>query len=45
MDFTGRPLSSMVFIAADGVRDEADLARWVGKARAFVATLPPKRLS
>jgi hypothetical protein len=45
MDFTGRPLRSMVYIAAEGLRDEADLARWVGKARAFVATLPPKRRS
>jgi TfoX N-terminal domain len=42
MDFTGRPLRSMVLIAPDGLRDDADLARWVAKARAFVATLPPK---
>jgi TfoX/Sxy family transcriptional regulator of competence genes len=45
MDFTGRVMSSMVFIAADGLRDQLDLERWVGKARAFVATLPPKHRS
>jgi TfoX N-terminal domain len=45
MDFTGRPMSSMVFIAPGGLRDQADLERWVGKARAFVATLPTKRRS
>ena len=43
MDFTGRPMSSMVFIAPGGLRDQADLERWVGEARAFVASLPPKR--
>jgi TfoX/Sxy family transcriptional regulator of competence genes len=42
MDFTGRPMSSMVFVSPTGVRADADLARWVEEATAFVATLPPK---
>ncbi len=41
MDFTGRPLTGMVFVAERGLRGPA-LARWVGQAVAFVATLPPK---
>lgn len=41
MDFTGRPLTGMVFVAERGLRGQA-LARWVGQAVAFVATLPPK---
>lgn len=42
MDFTGRPMRSMVMVGPGGVADDDALARWVGAARAFVATLPPK---
>jgi len=42
MDFTGRAMTSMVFVEAAGLGDDADLGRWVGAARDFVATLPPK---
>jgi hypothetical protein len=41
MDFTGRPLTGMVFVAQEGVRGVA-LRRWVEAAVAFVRTLPPK---
>lgn len=43
MDFTGRPMHSMVFVEPAGVRDDAALRGWVGEAVAFVGTLPPKR--
>jgi hypothetical protein len=43
MDFTGRPMRTMVLVAPAGVGSDADLARWVGAARAFVRTLPPRR--
>ena len=43
MDFTGRPMHSMVFVEPAGVRDDASLRGWVGEAVAFVRTLPPKR--
>ncbi len=42
MDFTGRPMASMVFVARDGLRGRA-LRTWIEAAAAFVATLPPKR--
>ena len=42
MDFTGRPMTGMVFVAPEGLRGGA-LQRWLGKAAAFVRTLPPKR--
>jgi hypothetical protein len=43
MDFTGRPLTGLVFVAPAGVRGAA-LARWLEKARAYVEGLPmPKR--
>jgi TfoX/Sxy family transcriptional regulator of competence genes len=41
MDFTGRPLASMVFVDPEGLAGEA-LSGWVGHAVAFVETLPPK---
>lgn len=41
MDFTGRPMAGMVFVAAAGLRGAA-LRRWVDRAAAFVRTLPPK---
>ena len=41
MDFTGRPMTGMVFVACDGLRGPA-LRRWLDLAAAFVSTLPPK---
>jgi TfoX/Sxy family transcriptional regulator of competence genes len=41
MDFTGRPLTGMVYVAPEGLRGAA-LGRWVGKAVAFTGTLPPR---
>ena len=42
MDFTGRPMTGFIFVAADGVATEGDVRPWVERALAFVATLPPK---
>ena len=41
MDFTGKPLTGMVFVGAEGLRGAA-VQRWVGKAVGFVGALPPK---
>jgi TfoX/Sxy family transcriptional regulator of competence genes len=37
MDFTGRPLRGMVYVAPDGVRTEAGLARWVRRGLSYLA--------
>lgn len=42
MDFTGRPMTGMVYVEPDGVRGVA-LENWVGKAVAFARSLPPKQ--
>jgi TfoX/Sxy family transcriptional regulator of competence genes len=42
MDFTGRPMHSMVFVAPAGLEPNAELDRWVAEAVRFAATLPPK---
>ena len=43
MDFTGRPMKGMVYVASDGYRAEADLARWVGRGADFAASRPQVR--
>ena len=43
MDFTGRPMRGMVYVAADGVRPTRDLRAWVERGAGFVESLPPKR--
>jgi TfoX/Sxy family transcriptional regulator of competence genes len=42
MDFTGRPMTGMVFVSPGGLGDEA-LRHWVREAASYVRTLPPKR--
>ena len=42
MDFTGRPMTGMVFVAKAGLNG-ASLRRWVTAATTFARTLPPKR--
>lgn len=42
MEFTGRPMKSMVLVEPLGFEGDDALADWVERARAFVGTLPPK---
>lgn len=42
MDFTGRALRGMVYVSADGLASDAELAAWVARGTAFAASLPPK---
>src|SRR5215218_5324554 len=42
MDFTHRPMPGMVYVAADGIRSDGDLRRWIDRGAANVATLPAK---
>jgi len=43
MDFTGRPLKSMIYVSPEGIVSDRNLERWVKRAAYFVSTLPPKR--
>jgi hypothetical protein len=43
MDFTGRPMKGMVFVAPSGIAKKAQLERWVDRALEFADSLPPKR--
>ena len=38
---TGRPMRGWIVVAGDALDDDV-LGSWIERARAFVATLPPK---
>lgn len=42
MDFTGKPLKSMVYIGPAGYRTETQLRRWVAQGVDYVKSLPAK---
>ena len=42
MDFTGRPMTGMVYIERSGL-GESELSGWVEQAAAFTHSLPPKK--
>lgn len=43
MDFTGRPMTTMVYVEPEGVATDAALREWVDPCVAYVRSLPPKR--
>jgi TfoX/Sxy family transcriptional regulator of competence genes len=43
MDFTGRPMTTMVYVEPEGVATDAALRAWVDPCVAYVRSLPPKR--
>ncbi|HJS73673.1 MAG TPA: TfoX/Sxy family protein [Vicinamibacteria bacterium] len=42
MDFTGKPLRSLIYVEPAGYRKDGDLADWVGQAIAYAKSQPPK---
>ncbi len=42
MDFTGRPMKTMVFVCATGIATKAQLEHWVDRGLEFAGSLPPK---
>jgi hypothetical protein len=42
MDFTGKPLSGMVYVGPGATRNARALRRWVDRAADFAASLPAK---
>lgn len=43
MDFTGRPMQTMVYVAPAGTATRRELAGWIELALAHVRSLPPKQ--
>lgn len=42
MDFTGRPIRSMIYVAPGGTAGDNELRAWIERAIEYVRTLPPK---
>jgi TfoX/Sxy family transcriptional regulator of competence genes len=42
MDFTGRPMKGMVYVAPEGLTEDAALRVWVERGLRFAGSLPPK---
>jgi TfoX/Sxy family transcriptional regulator of competence genes len=42
MDFTGKPMRSMVYVGPAGIAADDDLSRWLSRAIGFAETLPRK---
>ena len=42
MDFTGKPLRGMVYVAPEGIEEDDDLRAWLKRGIAFVGSLPAK---
>jgi len=42
MDFTGKPLKSMIYVTSGGYETDEDLKRWVQRAAKFASSLPAK---
>src|SRR5262245_7231484 len=42
MDFTGRPMKSMLYVASEGMASDEQLRSWVHRALAYAGSLAPK---
>ena len=42
MDFTGKALKGMVYVAPEGIGEDHELQMWVDTCATFVLSLPPK---
>lgn len=42
MDFTGRPIKSMVFVGPKAYRSDEGLNKWIQRGLEFARSLPPK---
>jgi TfoX/Sxy family transcriptional regulator of competence genes len=42
MDFTGRSMRGMVYVAEDGISEDDDLYQWLRRGLKYAGSLPPK---
>ena len=42
MDFTGRSMKGMIYVAPEGFEDDSDLVEWIDHALDFTSSLPNK---
>jgi TfoX/Sxy family transcriptional regulator of competence genes len=42
MDFTGKAMKGMIYVAPEGLDEDSNLTQWLSYCTAFVEGLPPK---
>lgn len=42
MDFTGKPLTGMVYVAPEGIKTRTQLVQWIERGLSFTRSLPEK---
>jgi TfoX/Sxy family transcriptional regulator of competence genes len=42
MNFTGKPMKGLVYVATAGIDADADLTAWIGRGLAFAGAYPAK---
>jgi TfoX/Sxy family transcriptional regulator of competence genes len=42
MDFTGRSMRGMVYVAEDGIAEDDELSQWLQRGLDYAGSLPPK---
>jgi TfoX/Sxy family transcriptional regulator of competence genes len=42
MDFTGRPMKGWIYVAPEGLAEDADLRAWIAHGVDYARSLPPK---
>ena len=43
MDFTGKAMKGMIYVAPGGIESDSELSHWVGLCTDFVMSLPPRK--
>jgi len=43
MDFTGKPMKGLVYVAPEGIESDSDLSEWLATSLEFIESLPPKK--
>lgn len=43
MDFTGKTMKGMLYVAPEGLQSDQNLREWIGVCLDFIQTLPPKK--
>lgn len=43
MDFTGKPMKGMIYVAPGGIAEDEELSGWLDLCLEFVKSLPPKK--
>ena len=43
MDFTGKTMKGLIYVAPEGIEDDPELSEWLDICLSFIESLPPKK--